>query len=128
MNARSVARVLLVLSSLAAVAAALGAWSVVADATSASAMAEAWRMVGYATFAALFALLAARPEASVGLWVVVLANKAVLATSAATWLASADGSAQAVVWDGALTIAVLAAFLLARPWRARSLPAAGLTS
>ena len=100
MSALRTARALLVLCSLAAATAAVGSWSAVAGASPATAMAEAWRMIGFATFAALFALLAAAPARSPGLWLVVGGNKLVLSVSAATWLASADGAADALAGVG----------------------------
>ena len=124
MTTLRIARALLVMCSLAAASAAVGAWSVVAAAPQSTAMAEAWRMVGYATFAALFATLAAHPARNVGLWAIVVANKFVLTVSAVTWLAAADGASQAIAWDGALTVLLLVAAVLARPWR-RSVPALG---
>ena len=122
MTALRTARTLLVLCALAAVSAAVSAWSVVAAAPPSTAMVEAWRMVGYATFGALFVLLAASPAQNFGLWVVVVANKFVLTLSAVTWLVTADGASEAAAWDGTLTVLLLIAVVLARPWR-QSVPA-----
>lgn len=117
MDAQRLSRTLLVLCSLAAGSAALSALPVVLDAPAAAQLAEAWRMVGFATFAALFVILAVTPRASTALWVVVIANKAVLSVSAGTWLSSAAGAGTALVWDAALTMLLVAAFVLAAPWR-----------
>ena len=122
MTARRTARTLLVLCSLAAVAATLSAVPVVLAASSAVQLVEVWRMVGFATFAALFALLAARPRVSTGLWLVLIANKAVLSLSAATWLSTAAGAGQALVWDGALTVFLATSFVLVAPWRPEPSP------
>lgn len=111
------ARVLLVLAAVAAAVAALSAWPVVASAGPQAEVAEFWRMVGFATFAALFGLLARRPATSLGLWLVVIANKALLTVGSATVLAAADGAAASRMWDGALTVVLVGAFVLARPWR-----------
>lgn len=117
MNARTVSRAILALCSAAATAAFLGAWSVAASAAPAAQMAEGWRMVGYATFALLFGLLAWNPDRSLGLWFALVGNKALLAVAAASVWSSADGASQAVLWDGGLTVALVVAFVLAAPWR-----------
>lgn len=113
-------RSILVLCTASAAAASVGAWPAVAEASRSTQVVEAWRMVGFATFAALFALLAVTPTGHRGLWVVVIVNKLVLSVSAATWLRTGVGSADALVWDGALTALLLTAAVLAQPWRKHS--------
>ena len=76
---------------------------------------EIWRAVGFATFAGLFAVLAARTtQIPSGVWLVVIANKFVLTIAGLSLAASTPGAAQAVGWDGALTVLLLTAFLLTR--------------
>ena len=52
-----------------------------------------------------------------GIWFAVIANKVVLTAFGLAWSASADGAAAAVWWDGALSVALIAAFLLTRTRR-----------
>ena len=125
MNARALARAILSLCAASAVAAALGAWTVVSSAGPEAQMAEGWRMIGFATFALLFGLLAWNPSRSVGLWVAVIANKALLAVAAATVWSQSEGAREALMWDASLTVALVVAFVLASPWRGpRSVPSA----
>jgi hypothetical protein len=123
LNALRTARALLSLAALAAAAAAISAAPVVQAAPPEWQFVEAWRAIGFATFAALFAVLAARPGTGVGVWVVLIANKAALTVSAATWLATAEGAGTAAAWDGALTVLLVASFLLAAPWRSEPMVA-----
>ncbi|MCC6497312.1 MAG: hypothetical protein IT193_13750 [Propionibacteriaceae bacterium] len=96
---------------LATVSAAPGALA--ADA--ATRFVEIWRVVGFATFAGLFAVLAARTtEISSGVWVVMIANKLVLTIAALSLAGTTPGAGQAVGWDGALTVLLVTAFLLTR--------------
>lgn len=79
---------------------------------------EAWRTVGFAAFAGLFALLAWRPRGYPGVFEITIANKAALAALGATLLASADGASELVIFDGALAIALAAAYVLVEGWTA----------
>jgi len=65
-------------------------------------MPEIWRTIGFATFAALFGYLAARPQA-IGLWGTVLANKVAL-TVAALVVGRRPGADESAAWDGALVV------------------------
>jgi hypothetical protein len=97
-----------VLATVSAVPGALAADSV-------SRFVEIWRVVGFATFAGLFAVLAARTtQVPSGVWLVVIANKLVLTIAGLTLAADTPGAAQAAGWDGALTVLLVIAFLLTR--------------
>ena len=88
------------------------------DAGPATQAVEAWRMVGLATFAGLFALLAWRPLAYPGVFELAIASKAALAILGLTIVASADHASEFVVFDGILTALLVAAYLLADGWTA----------
>jgi hypothetical protein len=109
---------LLWVAALAAAVSAVTAIGVVAEADAATRMVETWRALGYAAFAGLFGLLAWRPRANLAVWAIVLAHKAAL-TGLALLYASrgmAEGTGSILVWDGGLTVVLLVALALARPW------------
>ena len=93
------------------------------DAGPATQALEAWRTLGFAAFAGLFALLAWRPRGYPGVFEIVVANKAALAILGITVLASADGATELVVFDGGLSIALVAAYVLVDGWTAWRRPA-----
>ncbi|GAA1847007.1 hypothetical protein [Asanoa iriomotensis] len=95
-----------VLAGVAAVL-ALGAFISGLDVKDGTTMVEMWRTIGFATFAALFAYLAARP-AAVGVWAIVLANKLALTIAAVAY-----GSGEAAIWDGILVVLLAAGLALA---------------
>lgn len=117
----------LISSLLAAVASVLAILAAVSQALSLPAVGratlevETWRVVGLFTFAALFALLAFRPLVSPALWVIVIANKAALAVIGLVLGPEVPGALDAVVWDGALVVLLVAGFIASRV-AARSLP------
>lgn len=83
--------------------------------------AETWRVLGYAFFAGLFALLAFWPRRYPGLWELLIVNKAALAVAEAALIgrqvAAARSSALA---DLILTLVLVAAYVLSRgyaSWR-----------
>lgn len=76
-------------------------------------MLEAWRAVGFLTFAALFVLLAARPLHSPALWLILLGNKLALSIIGVSFGAAVRGAHQAAAWDGALVAILLIGFAAA---------------
>ena len=113
-----IAAILLWLCALAAAVAAASALPVVLTATGATQFVEAWRLVGFATFAAMFAVTAYAPRrVPPGIWVAVIANKLVLTVVGIAWATTVDGAASAVVWDGSLTVLLVVAFGLTRARR-----------
>ena len=112
------ARILLGLAAAGAVISAASGVGRTMDAGPATQAVEAWRTIGFATFAGLFALLAWRPRGYPGVFEIVIANKAALAVVGLTILASADGASDFVVFDGILTIALAAAYILVEGWMA----------
>lgn len=105
------------LAALLAAAAAVSAVPALYAAEPDELMVEVWRAVGFATFAALFVLLAVRPLQSVALWGIVLGNKVVLSVVGLVLGSAVPGALTAAAWDGAL-VAILsigfAAALVAR--------------
>lgn len=84
---------------------------------------EAWRMVGFALFAALFTLLAFRPRRTPWLWELLIANKLALTIIEALLISrhAADAVATTVA-DGILVVFMIAAYILSRgyaSWRTR---------
>ncbi|MBB6001001.1 hypothetical protein [Streptomonospora salina] len=118
------ARVLMALASASALAAAAAGLPTVLDAGPDRVMAETWRFYGFGVFAALFALLAWRPLRYRWVWEIVIANKALLAVTAAAFAAGAlgpdgvAGAGAAATADSVLAAVTLAAYLLCRGWRA----------
>ena len=88
------------------------------DAGPATQAVEAWRMVGLAAFAGLFALIAWRPLAYPGVFEIAIVSKAALAVLGLTLLASADHGSEYLAFDGMLTVVLLAAYFLADGWTA----------
>ena len=74
-----------------------------------------WRVLGYAFFAGVFALLAFRPRSYPGLWELAIVDKAALTLVEAllTRNGAADAAATAAA-DGSLTVILIAAYLLSR--------------
>lgn len=117
-----VARVLLALAAVGAVASGLGSIGAVVDASPDTRIVEAWRALGLVFFGGVFTLLALRPHALRGLWEITLANKLLLTVLAAAFGATGaatDAWATAAA-DGVLTLLLVVAYVLARGWRATS--------
>lgn len=105
-----VARSAAALAALLAAAAAAAAIPALAAAESEVLMVEVWRALGFATFAALFALLAVRPLLSIALWIIVLGNKIALTVVGLILGPAVPGAITAAAWDGVL-VAILSAGL-----------------
>lgn len=109
-----IAKTLLWVAAAAALGAAFSAIPNVADASPVTKVVEAWRMVGFATFAALFALLAWRPLGNRSLWAIVLFNKIALVALGVVFLKQGGikGVADILVFDGGLVVLLAVAFVL----------------
>jgi hypothetical protein len=81
---------------------------------------ETWRMYGLAVFAGLFVLLAVRPRGYRWLWELVIANKVALTLTAVVYLAQGGVTAAGtiVIWDGVLSVVLVAAYACCRGWTA----------
>jgi len=108
----TVARVLAAVAGLLALVAAISSIPATVAAGSGTAMVETWRTIGFFTFAALFGYLAVRPH-SVGIWLIVLANKLALTIAALLFGPGADGAMTSALWDGALVVILGAGTTLA---------------
>jgi hypothetical protein len=82
---------------------------------------ETWRIFGFAFFACVFVLLAVWPRRYPGLWEVLIINKAALTVAEYVLVGqNAEGAGFAAIADLALTILLIAAYLLSRgyvSWR-----------
>jgi hypothetical protein len=113
-----VAMVLMILASTGAVFAFGGAVLTVVDADSATAVVEAWRMLGFLVFAGLFLLLALRPRNYPGLWELAILHKGGMTIISA--ILSRDGATDAgsvAVFDGILVLMIIAAYMLSQGYR-----------
>lgn len=113
-----IGQALLVLAAVGAVVAVVGAAVAVADAGPQTRMVETWRMLGFGVFAGMFLLLAYRPRLYAGIWELAILNKLGLTLAAVAYGTGTDGASTALVADGAITLMLLAAYVLCRGWRA----------
>jgi hypothetical protein len=117
-------RVLMGLAAVSALAAAIGAIPVVADAGAPTMMTETWRLYGFLTFAGLFVLLGWRPLSYRWLWEIVILNKLLLTVTAGGYVTDVigpgdvEGAPAALISDGILTAGLVVAYLVCRGWRA----------
>jgi hypothetical protein len=116
-----IVRVLLVIATVGAVGAAISQLPVVLAADGATTVVQTWRLYGFVLFAGLFALLAFRPLGNLTVWLLVIGNKLALTVTAFAYQAHGGiaDTGQIIVWDGGLTVVLLAAFLLSRNRRNR---------
>ena len=115
-----IGKALLWIAAAAAGGAALTAISAVLGADGATKIVETWRMCGLVVFTGLFALLALRPLQYRGVWELVLFNKLALTVTALAYTAygGISGTASIVVWDGGLSVLLIAAYVCCRGWTA----------
>lgn len=114
-----IAQIILGVISVSALLAGLGAIATVTRATEPMLVVETWRMVGFFTFAALFAILAQTPLANRPLWLVVILNKFALTLVGLTLIGHPGviGASDLVFFDGALTLLLVAASTIAGVWK-----------
>lgn len=111
------ARVLMAVAAVAAGAAAVFAVAGLGAANPETVVVETWRAYGLVVFAGLFALLAWRPVGYRGVWELVIAHKLALTITALVLGPGAAGTGEVIVWDGALSVLLLVAYLSCRGWR-----------
>lgn len=113
-----IGRVLLWLTAVGALAAALGAYGAVADAEPAVKVVETWRAYGFVVFAGLFALLAVRPQGHRGVWALVIFHKVAMTVTALAYSRNTaiEGTGTILVFDGALSVLLVLALVLCRGW------------
>lgn len=120
--------VLLGVCAVGAALAAVSAVGTVADADEATKAVEAWRLVGFAYFAGIFALLAFAPRQLRGLWELTIAAKLALPIAGATFLSGSTDAGTFVAVDGLVTVFLVVAYVSMAGWTApppRRTPAAG---
>ena len=117
-TADNAGRILLLVAAIAAAAAATGGAVSLGDADADSLIVETWRVAGLGVFAGLFGLLAYRPRHPAGVWVLAIANTVALTAAAATAATGTADSGITAVSDGALSVLLVAAYVLTRGWRA----------
>jgi hypothetical protein len=116
-----VARVLMGIATISAAVATVTDIPAVLDAPQPTVVVQLWRLLGFATFAGLFALLTIRPRRSRGLWEIVIANKLALTVAAIFFVGQGDGAEaeSSLTWDGLLVVLLTASYLLVEGWRKR---------
>lgn len=123
-----ITRGLMAFAALGALAATLSGIPTVLSAPTGTIVVETWRVCGFALFAGLFTLLAVNPTGHRGVWELVIANKLVLTALAIGYATHGgiDGTNDVLVWDGLLTILLIAGYVCCRGWQkvARTAPAA----
>lgn len=107
------------LTWLAAISALTAAGSAIFDMTAAdhtTLVVQTWRMYGLFLCGGLFVLLALRPQVHGAIWALVISNKAALTITTAAYLTHGGiaEAAETVSWDGALTVVLIAAYLMRR--------------
>jgi hypothetical protein len=118
---RRLASGLLAIAAISALGSAVGGIVGLGAAAPELKILEAWRAYGLVVFAGLFILLALRPLAMRGVWELAIFNKAALTLTALAWRSAEPPVADAatvVAVDGALTVLMVAAYLLTRAWTA----------
>jgi len=113
-----IAQYLLWIAALGAGASAAASVSTIWRASGATTMVETWRGYSYLVFAGLFVLLALRPHNYRGVWELVIANKIALAATALAFAARGGIAATGtiIIWDGGLSVLLIAAYLTCRGW------------
>jgi hypothetical protein len=113
-----IAQSLLWVAAAGAGASAAASVSTILQASGATTMVETWRGYGYLVFAGLFVLLALRPHRYRGVWELVIANKVALAATALAFAARGGiaGTGSIIIWDGGLSVLLIAAYVTCRGW------------
>lgn len=114
-----IAQILMYLAAVSALFAGIGAIANVTDAPDASVVVETWRMIGFFTFAALFGMLARKPQSNRSLWAVIIFNKLALSIAGLVFISNANikGASDLIIFDGALTLLLISASHLAGVWK-----------
>src|SRR5262249_51529694 len=109
---------LLSVCAAGAIVAAVGAVDTVADAGSATEAVETWRLVGFLFFAGVFVLLALAPRQLRGLWELTIAAKLALPLAGAPFLHGSPDAGSFVIFDGIVTVLLVAAYVSMAGWKA----------
>ena len=109
---------LLSVCAAGAIVSAISAVDTVADAGSATEAVETWRLVGFVFFAGVFVLLALAPRQLRGLWELTIVAKLALPVAGATFLRGATDANTFVIFDGVVTVLLVAAYVSMAGWTA----------
>lgn len=109
---------LLSVCAVGAIVSAIGAADTVSAAGAATEAVETWRLVGFAFFAGIFSLLALAPRQLRGLWELTIAAKLALPVAGATSLRGSTDATTFVVFDGLVTVLLIAAYVSMAGWTA----------
>lgn len=115
-------QVILIFLAIAAAIAGVSGLADLADTSKATLAVETWRIVGFFTFAALFSLLARKPDSSRELWGIVIANKLALTIIGVIYLINGgvDGASDFVSFDGTVTVLLIVASILQGVWKSKT--------
>jgi hypothetical protein len=113
------AQILMYLAAASALFAGMGGIANVTAASDDTVVVELWRVIGFFTFAALFTALAYKPQSSKSLWAVVILNKLALSVAGLMLMSnsSIQGTGDLIIFDGGLTLLLIASSLLAGVWK-----------
>ena len=113
-----IARSLMWIAAVGAAASAAASVGTIWHASGATTVVETWRGYGYLVFAGLFVLLALRPHNYRGVWELVIANKVALTATAVAFAVRGGIAATStiIIWDGGLSVLLIAAYLTCRGW------------
>jgi len=111
----TIATTLLWVAAVAALGAAIAEIPTIQDASNTTKVVETWRMIGFGTFAAMFAMLARKPFGN-QLWWIVIGNKLALTIAGVIFVMQdgVDGALDLIIFDGGLTVLLIVAFVLVR--------------
>jgi hypothetical protein len=109
------AMIIMLIASLGAVIAFLGAVPTALDAGSSTVIVETWRTLGFLVFAGLFLLLALRPRHYPGLWELAILHKGGMAIIAALLISGNAADAGSIAaFDGVLVAMIIASYVLSK--------------
>jgi len=113
---------ILIFLAIAAAAAGLGGLADLVDTAKDTLAVETWRTVGFFTFAALFSLLAKKPDSSRDLWGIIIANKLALTIIGVLYLIDGGikGASDFVTFDGLVTVLLIMASILQGVWKRKA--------
>ncbi|HJP81487.1 MAG TPA: hypothetical protein VJ841_03790 [Candidatus Saccharimonadales bacterium] len=112
-----IAQIIMGVAALGAFGAGVSAFANVANASDATLVVETWRVIGFFTFAALFTLLAVKPETDKVVWWIVLLNKLALTIVGFVFFTAGreiPGVSDVLLFDGGLSILIFIALMLSR--------------
>lgn len=115
-------QVILIFLAIAAAAAGLGGLADLVDTAKDTLAVETWRTVGFFTFAALFSLLAKKPNSSRDLWGIIIANKLALTIIGVLYLIDGGikGASDFVTFDGLVAVLLITASILQGVWKRKT--------